>query len=193
MLRSIPEDTLAQSGIGDAVEPMVWVYVEDVDRFVDPITWMTFSNVFRHIWVASAFKVPASRRDSGPFKWIKYLFLTFVCISLNALAEWWYVLLLLLPLPTLPPPPQPQGAFGERLYLTNIHRHVNNQLGWLEVMRRESRSNGGRVSFRGVALTGWSRYDHFAVLCELLPSSVPSLVLSLAVLAEGGHSMEAAK
>ncbi len=56
MLRSIPEDTLSQSGIGRLVEPMVWVYVEDVDRFVDPITWMTFASVFRHIWVASAFK-----------------------------------------------------------------------------------------------------------------------------------------
>ncbi len=58
MLRSIPEDTLAQSGIGESgVEPMVWVYVEDVDRFVDPVTWANYANVFSHVWVASAFKV----------------------------------------------------------------------------------------------------------------------------------------
>ncbi len=78
------------------------------------------------------------------------------------------------------------------MYLTNIQRHVNNQLGWLEVMRRETQGSN-RVNFRGIALTGWSRYDHFAVLCELLPSSVPSLVLSLSVLLEGAHTEEAAR
>jgi hexosaminidase len=32
------------------VEPMVWVYVEDIDRFVDSATWTTYSNVFEHVW-----------------------------------------------------------------------------------------------------------------------------------------------
>ena len=32
-----------------------------------------------------------------------------------------------------------KGAFGERLYVANIQRHVGNSLGWLEVMRRETR------------------------------------------------------
>ena len=31
-------------------------------------------------------------------------------------------------------------------------------------------------------MTGWSRFTHFTVLCELLPSSIPSLVLCLSVL-----------
>ena len=29
-------------------------------------------------------------------------------------------------------------------------------------------------------VTGWSRYDHFLSLCELLPYSIPSLAFSLA-------------
>uniref|UniRef100_A0A0N5AQ48 beta-N-acetylhexosaminidase n=1 Tax=Syphacia muris TaxID=451379 RepID=A0A0N5AQ48_9BILA len=39
--------------------------------------------------------------------------------------------------------------------------------------------------FRGLIITGWSRYDHFAVLSELLVSGIPSLVLNLQV-AQGG-------
>ena len=35
-------------------------------------------------------------------------------------------------------------------------------------------------------LIGWSRYDHFAVLCELLPVSIPSLVVNLMVASLGG-------
>ena len=150
MLRTVPSQTLEAAGIGDVVEPMVWVYIEDIDRFIDPLTWSTFGEVFRHVWTAGAFK----------------------------------------------------GAFGERLYATNIQRHVGNNVAWLEVMRREAIGPGGQqqsgdgtggIDFRGIVLTGWSRYDHFAVLCELLPSSVPSLVLNLAILAEGAHSFDVTK
>jgi hypothetical protein len=31
-------------------------------------------------------------------------------------------------------------------------------------------------------MTGWSRFTHFTVLCELLPASIPSLVLCLNVI-----------
>ena len=66
------KDLLA-SGIASngLVEPMVWVYVEDIDHFVDGDTWRTYSAVFAHLWTASAFK----------------------------------------------------GAFGERLFMPNLHRH----------------------------------------------------------------------
>ena len=140
MLRTMPMQTLANSGIGDLVEPMVWVYVEDIDRFVEPVAWSSYASVFEHVWAASAFK----------------------------------------------------GAYGERLFSVNIQRHVANHVSWLEVMNRESHS-GHRLKFRGIALTGWSRYDHFAVLCELLPAALPSLVLNLAILTRGGHDFEAVK
>jgi hexosaminidase len=44
-------------------------------------------------------------------------------------------------------------------------------------MARESGpfGHGRPTKFRGMALTGWSRYDHFAVLCELLPVAYPTI------------------
>ena len=38
-----------------------------------------------------------------------------------------------------------------------------------------------------------ARYDHFAVLCELLPAAIPSVVLNLALLTAGAHTVEVSK
>ena len=56
MLRKIQSEKLVESGIGRLVEPMVWVYVEDIDRFIYSFTWSTYAEVFSHIWTASAYK-----------------------------------------------------------------------------------------------------------------------------------------
>ena len=37
----------------------------------------------------------------------------------------------------------------------------------------------------GYILTGWQRYDHFASLCEFLPSGIPSLKCCLIALRKG--------
>uniref|UniRef100_T1IV77 beta-N-acetylhexosaminidase n=1 Tax=Strigamia maritima TaxID=126957 RepID=T1IV77_STRMM len=55
MLRTVSERDL-QEHLGDGlVEPMVWVYVSHVERFVDPTVWRKFSRVFSTVWGAGAF------------------------------------------------------------------------------------------------------------------------------------------
>ncbi|KAK9497674.1 hypothetical protein O3M35_004359 [Rhynocoris fuscipes] len=131
MLRHLPPPTLDQYRIGDLVEPMVWVYAEDVYRFVPYSVWDKYASVFPRIWAASAYK----------------------------------------------------GAFGETLYIPNVKRHLDNNLHWLELMASEGpKFKGG---FQGIVLTGWQRYDHFSVLCELLPAAIPSLVITLTATAYG--------
>ncbi|XP_012261383.2 hexosaminidase D-like [Athalia rosae] len=71
-----------------------------------------------------------------------------------------------------------KGATAPDRYYTDISYHIKNHEGWLGIIARYSH----RIKFKGALLTGWQRYDHFSVLCELLPSSIPSLAISLAVL-----------
>ena len=113
------------------VEPMVWVYTEDVRSFVPLHVWSRYSLAFPFIWTASAFK----------------------------------------------------GAHGESLVVPDVLRHLHNNLNWLTVIAQERKKLQG--GFRGVVLTGWQRYDHFAVLCELLPASIPSLFINLLATSHG--------
>jgi hexosaminidase len=122
MLRHWSPKDLADSGLGELVEPVVWVYSEDIMRLLPQYIWYMYGRAFPHIWVASAFK----------------------------------------------------GAFGETAVAPNLQRHAENNLAWLRIVQTTK-----GVPFRGMVLTGWARYDHFAVLCELLPVSVPSLLLNL--------------
>lgn len=56
MLRQMRLADLQQSDIGRLVEPMVWVYTEDIYRFVPMQTWDKYATVFPTVWAASAFK-----------------------------------------------------------------------------------------------------------------------------------------
>lgn len=131
MLRHISDAAMRDYHIGELVEPMVWVYAEDVYRFVQPSTWSKYSRVFPTAWAASAFK----------------------------------------------------GAFGEQLTVPNVRRHLDNHMNWLDVMATESPKFS--QGFRGLVLTGWQRYDHFAVLCELFPAAMPSLAVNLISVTHG--------
>ena len=63
--------------------------------------------------------------------------------------------------------------------LANTAHHVRNNQQWLEFIQS---SAFPRDSFAGMILTGWSRFDHFMPLCDLLPTAYPSLLYSLHVL-----------
>ncbi|XP_054448883.1 hexosaminidase D [Pteronotus mesoamericanus] len=76
-----------------------------------------------------------------------------------------------------------KGATGPNQALPPIEHHVRNNVQWLQVA-----ACGPADMLRGVVLTGWQRYDHFSVLCELLPVGVPSLAACLQCLLHGGFA-----
>ncbi|KAM8890096.1 hexosaminidase D isoform 1-T1 [Synchiropus picturatus] len=79
---------------------------------------------------------------------------------------------------------------GSTSVVTNVprtQRHVENHLQWLKVAT--SISSG--ITLKGIAITGWQRYDHLSVLCELIPVALPSLAACLQTLIHGQLSAEA--
>ena len=77
-----------------------------------------------------------------------------------------------------------KGATAPDRYYTDISHHVENHRRWLEIIEKYS----SQINFKGAFLTGWQRYDHFSVLCELLPTALPSLAVNLAVLRSSDSS-----
>lgn len=79
-----------------------------------------------------------------------------------------------------------KGATGASQALTPIEHHLRNHVQWLRVA-----AHVPAHALQGIVLTGWQRYDHFSVLCELLPVSIPSLAVCLQVLLCGGFADDA--
>lgn len=80
-----------------------------------------------------------------------------------------------------------KGATGACVYATNIMYHIDNHLTWLSVLEREKSKF---QNIRGIVVTGWQRYDHYAILCELLPQALPSLAMCLSVINRGNFSAD---
>ncbi|CAH2037124.1 unnamed protein product, partial [Iphiclides podalirius] len=81
-----------------------------------------------------------------------------------------------------------KGANGACQVLSPVARYISNHEGWLHEIDKYS----SKINFVGIILTGWSRYDHYATLCELLPVSLPSLKSCLQVLMKPTKSSEGA-
>ncbi|XP_067126536.1 hexosaminidase D-like [Centruroides vittatus] len=74
-----------------------------------------------------------------------------------------------------------KGATGPNQFLTNISYHLENHHSWMNFLQTFHK----KIPLRGIILTGWQRYDHFAVLCELLAAAIPSLAADLLYLKDG--------
>lgn len=99
-----------------------------------------------------------------------------------------------------------KGANWPDQPFVDVRRYAQNHLGWLQVMKhyegkssiwlficiptRESMFLDSLQGVNGVILTGWQRFDHFAMLCELLPPALPSLVFNLQIIKQGGMKPE---
>lgn len=65
---------------------------------------------------------------------------------------------------------------GSNKFITNAEYHLENHRSWMQMVEE----NTNKIKFEGIMLTGWQRYDHFSILCELLPVAIPSLAMCLA-------------
>lgn len=81
-----------------------------------------------------------------------------------------------------------KGASGELTTVTSIKHHYLNHMSWIDVILEKQRT--GIVNFRGITLTGWTRYDHFLALCDLLPEAIPSLIFNLQAMQLGRITVE---
>ena len=51
--------------------------------------------------------------------------------------------------------------------MPNAKQHLENNVAWLEVIKEQKDKF---TLFRGLVITGWQRYDHFATLAETFPA-----------------------
>lgn len=79
-----------------------------------------------------------------------------------------------------------KGSTSVHTCVTNTQRHLDNHLQWLKV----AASLSAGVKLKGIAITGWQRYDHLSVLCELMPVALPSLATCLQTLIHGQFNAE---
>ena len=79
-----------------------------------------------------------------------------------------------------------KGASGSNQILTPIRYHLDNHRAWIGLVS-EYRGTPMYSKFKGIMLTGWQRYDHFAVLCELFPVAIPTLSACLLLMQYGNN------
>ncbi|KAK9887771.1 hypothetical protein WA026_000086 [Henosepilachna vigintioctopunctata] len=135
MMRSMELKILQDYDIGNLVEPMVWHYNSLQNFELAGSLWEKYSDVFKYIWLASAFK----------------------------------------------------GSTSSCQIIPILKHHISNHEAWL----RQLDMHGNKIlNLRGIAFTGWSRYDHYATLCEMMPCAIPSLCHCLKTWLSGSFTQD---
>jgi len=75
-----------------------------------------------------------------------------------------------------------KGADGPMRYHSNPMHYIRNHESWIVQMTRAYKEFD---YFQGLIITGWSRYDHLAVLAELLPVNLPTLTMCVETIDSG--------
>uniref|UniRef100_A0A0K0EKQ9 Beta-N-acetylhexosaminidase n=1 Tax=Strongyloides stercoralis TaxID=6248 RepID=A0A0K0EKQ9_STRER len=75
-----------------------------------------------------------------------------------------------------------KGADGPQRYTTNAQHYIRNHESWIKQMTNVYRHFD---KFQGLFFCGWSRYDHMALLSELIPISLPTLAYSMETIIKG--------
>uniref|UniRef100_A0A1I7TM51 beta-N-acetylhexosaminidase n=1 Tax=Caenorhabditis tropicalis TaxID=1561998 RepID=A0A1I7TM51_9PELO len=75
-----------------------------------------------------------------------------------------------------------KGADGPARYATNANHYVKNHESWVKQLSMVYKDFN---VVEGLIMTGWSRYDHFAVLAETIPVALPTLAMSMETMLEG--------
>ncbi|XP_054711416.1 hexosaminidase D-like [Uloborus diversus] len=83
-----------------------------------------------------------------------------------------------------------KGATEMTQFVTPTRYHVANQQAWLKTLQLYG-SQFKKI--HGIAITGWQRFDHYTVLCELFPVALPTLAVCLLTITNGDFNDEAHK
>ncbi|EYB98898.1 hypothetical protein Y032_0127g1406 [Ancylostoma ceylanicum] len=79
-----------------------------------------------------------------------------------------------------------KGAdFPTAKFLIYEHYRTNN-IEWI-LRQRVLRESATSIDVEGIIITGWSRYDHMAGLCEIWPVGEPSMILNTQIALIGAH------
>lgn len=72
-----------------------------------------------------------------------------------------------------------KGAREPSTTMTDFNERLYNHKLWIDKVKENACI---QKSIQGIILTGWGRFSHETVLCELLCMSIPSLCMCLAVI-----------